>query len=52
MNVVLFAALKGGFFLRKKPLDGMVSVYGNSESAITESHLKSDSIFSKEKRGK
>src|ERR1035441_2684417 len=34
MNVVLFAALKGGFFLRKKSLGGEVSVYSNSESAI------------------
>jgi hypothetical protein len=26
--------LKGGFFLRKKPFEYVLSVYGNSENAI------------------
>jgi hypothetical protein len=27
-------AVKGGFFLRKKPLESVLSVYTNSENAI------------------
>jgi hypothetical protein len=31
----LFDGNEGGFFLRKKPLECLVSVYSNSENAIT-----------------
>jgi hypothetical protein len=30
INVVLLSALKGGFFLRKKPLESELSVYSDS----------------------
>jgi hypothetical protein len=32
-----YSGLEGGFFLRKKPLSGLPSVYSNSENAITPS---------------
>jgi hypothetical protein len=31
----LFEGLRGGFFLRKKPLSILLPVYTNSENAIT-----------------
>jgi hypothetical protein len=34
----LLKVLKGGFFLRKKPLEVVLSVYSNSENAIAEAH--------------
>jgi hypothetical protein len=33
---ILLSALKGGFFLRKEPLECEVSVYGNSEIATAD----------------
>jgi hypothetical protein len=35
IHVDFLSALKGGFFLRKKPLSIVPSVYTNSENAIT-----------------
>src|ERR1700733_10629465 len=34
IHIDFLSALKGGFFLRKKPLECVLSVYSNSENAI------------------
>jgi hypothetical protein len=34
IHVDFLRAVKGGFFVRKKPLECVVSVYSNSENAI------------------
>ena len=38
--IVLLRAVKGGFFLMKKPLISEVLVYSNSENAIERNRLK------------
>jgi hypothetical protein len=35
IHIAFIRSLKGGFFLRKKPLERVLSVYNNSENAIT-----------------
>jgi hypothetical protein len=35
MHVDFLRAVQGGFFLRKKPLECVLSAYTNSENAIT-----------------
>jgi hypothetical protein len=41
MHVDFLSAVKGGFFLRKKPLSILPSVYSNSENAIRSQTINS-----------
>jgi hypothetical protein len=44
----LFESRKGGFFLRKKPLERVLSVYTNSENAIAFDFFGSNLLFTEE----